>query len=284
MEPLRETWPYRPANARLLIWLLSACIFMPRAAAQLPNASGWQDFPGSPSRTGVETASQESAPIPKQESDCTAKVPANPPPAVEDGRPNPAAGYEPLSSRCKFEVFLHQTYSPYTFASAAYGATWAQAFAQWPQYGGGVEGWGKRFGATLADTESRRFIQGYVLSSALHQDPRYFPSGKREIVDRAWYAATRVLITRSDRGINVLNTSELFGTLATSSLQDAYYPRPYRTFGNTMSRFAGALSSDATSDMLKEFTPDLKRFYHAHAPQKLQRLVGRCPIVGKEVQ
>lgn len=48
-------------------------------------------------------------------------------------------------------------------------------------------GLGKRFGATLADTESRRFIQGYVLSTFLHQDPRYFPSSKKRLIARAWY-------------------------------------------------------------------------------------------------
>jgi hypothetical protein len=275
-----------PILALLLLVAISTPSWV-SASAQLSSFPVWQNLPDAPSHVAsgdIEPGGQETAPIPKQDSDCTAKVPVNPPPAVEGDRPNPAAGYEPLSSHCKFELFLRQTYSPYTFASVAYEATWAQAFAQWPQYGGGMQGWGKRLAATLADTESRRFIQGYVYSTILHQDPRYFPSGKKALVDRAWYAASRVLITRSDGGGNVLNTSELFGALTTSSVQDAYYPRPYRTFGNTMNRFGGALSSDATSHILDEFTPDLKRFYHAHAPRKIQDLVGKCPIVGKEAQ
>jgi len=68
----------------------------------------------------------------------------------------------PLSARCKFSLFLRTTYSPYAFASAGFGATWAQATGQWPHYGGGMQGWGKRFGATLANTESRRFIQTFA--------------------------------------------------------------------------------------------------------------------------
>jgi PAS domain S-box-containing protein len=87
--------------------------------------------------------------------------------------------YTLLSARCKFNLFLRTTYSPYTFLSAGFQATLAQAQGQWPHYGGGVQGWGKRFGATLADTESRRFIQTFALSTILHQDPRYFPSHKR---------------------------------------------------------------------------------------------------------
>jgi hypothetical protein len=192
--------------------------------------------------------------------------------------PDAPSAYAPLSRHCKFELVLRQTYSPYTFASAAFDATWGQMWAQWPQYGGGMQGWGKRLGATLADTESRRFIQNFVLATALHQDPRYFPSEKNGLVARAWYAATRVLVTRDDYGRVVLNSSELMGASLVSSLQDAYYPRPDRTFGATLNRFEGSLSSDATSNILKEFTPDLKRLFHKHCPQGIQRFEARMPI------
>src|SRR5882672_9461827 len=40
---------------------------------------------------------------------------------------NDSLAYTPLSARCKFRLFLKQTYSPYTFASAGFQATWAQA-------------------------------------------------------------------------------------------------------------------------------------------------------------
>jgi hypothetical protein len=186
--------------------------------------------------------------------------------------------YPPLSEHCKFEAFRRQTYSPFTFISAAWEATWAQAWAQWPQYGGGMQGWGKRFGATLADTESRRFIQGFVLSSVLHQDPRYFPSRQKHLAWRGTYAVTRVLITRADDGDSTVNTSELLGTLFTSSLQNAYYPRADRGFGNTLNRFTGALTSDALTDVLHEFAPDMKHLFHRHAPQKVLELEDKLPI------
>ena len=126
---------------------------------------------------------------------------------------------------------------------------------------------GKRFGATLADTESRRFIQGFVLSSLLHQEPRYFLSGRSSFLGRAWYAATRVLVTKGDSGLSEFNSSELLGALATSSLQNAYYPSRSRTLDGTMSRFTGALGSDAASNLLHEFAPDLKRIFRRHAPK-----------------
>src|SRR5438046_7709419 len=179
----------------------------------------------------------------------SAALPANSQPPLPDA---PSA-YEPLSGHQKFNLFLQRTYSPYTFASAAAEATWAQMWAQWPDYGGGMPGWGKRFGATLADTESRRFVQTFLLSTLLHQDPRYFRSAKKGLIPRSWYAATRVLVTRDDDGDSTFNTSEFLGTLLTSSLQNAYYPDSDRGFPNTMTRFVGALGSDTTTNIIREF-------------------------------
>jgi len=198
----------------------------------------------------------------------SAALPANSQPPLPDA---PSA-YEPLSGHQKFNLFLQRTYSPYTFASAAAEATWAQMWAQWPEYGGGMEGWGKRFGATLADTESRRFIQTFLLSTVLHQDPRYFRSQKKGFFPRGWYAATRVLVTRDDDGDETFNTSEFLGALFTSSLQNAYYPRHERSLGDTMNRFAGALGSDATSNILREFWPDIRRIFRKHAPEKVRKI------------
>ena len=56
---------------------------------------------------------------------------------------NGALPYAPLSARCKSSLFLSSTDSPYTFASAGLGATWAQATGQWPHYGGGMQSLGE---------------------------------------------------------------------------------------------------------------------------------------------
>jgi len=95
---------------------------------------------------------------------------------------------------------------------------------------------------------------------------------------RGIYAATRVIITRADDGNSTVNSSELLGALFTSSLQNAYYPRADRSFGNTLNRFSGALSSDAVSDLTHEFAPDMKRLFHRHAPKKVIELEDKLPI------
>jgi hypothetical protein len=202
--------------------------------------------------------------------------------ATEDTTTIGSLDYTPLSARCKFNLFLRQTHSPYTFVSAGFQATWAQAMGQWPHYGGGTQGWAKRFGATLADTESRRFIQTFALSTVLHQDPRYFPSRKPALIVRVWYSTTRVAVTKNDNGDSTFNASEFLGALTTSALQNAYYPRHDRTFGDTMNRFGGALSSDAIGDLLREFAPDMKRLFRQHAPKKILKIEEKLPIPAED--
>jgi hypothetical protein len=243
-----------------------------------PSSTTAQEVLGDNQSTSIQPAASDQVAT----SPCRLRVPDTIPDSVASGEQATTTSsgwaYTPLPARCKFNIFMTTTRSPYTFLSAGFQATLDQAQGQWPHYGGGMQGWGKRFGATLADTESRRFIQTFALSTILHQDPRYFPSHKRTLILRAWYAATRVVITRNDSGDNTFNSSEFLGALFTSSLQNSYYPRHDRNFGETMNRFSGALSSDAVGNLLREFTPDMKRLFRKHAPKKILRIEEKLPI------
>ena len=97
-------------------------------------------------------------------------------------------------------------------------------------------------------------------------------------ISRVWYSTTRVVVTKNDDGDSTFNTSEFLGTLFTSALQNTYYPRHDRTFGDTMNRFGGALSSDVIGNLLREFTPDMKRIFRKHAPKEIQRIEEKLPI------
>jgi len=273
--------------------LVTIAMAMSHGVATAQSSSLPEEAPLNPSITVLDTFGASPAsfvqPGPlslEKTTSCSLSVPdADPLPSPEgDGTTSARThvSYLPLSNRCKFRLFLETAYSPYTFAAAALEATEAQGSGQWPHYGGGMQGWGKRFGATLANTESRRFIQGYTLSTILHQDPRYFSSPKKGFFPRAWYSATRVVITKNDRGESAFNTSEFLGALLTSALQNSYYPRQDRTLGDTMDRFSGALSSDVIGNLLREFTPDIKRLFRRHAPKNVLRIEEKLPIPAED--
>jgi len=86
------------------------------------------------------------------------------------------------------------------------------------------------------------------------------------------------MVTKNDNGVSAFNSAEFLGALLTSALQNSYYPRHDRTFGDTMNRFGGALSSDSISYLLREFTPDMKRLFRKHAPDKIRKIEEKLPI------
>ncbi len=183
----------------------------------------------------------------------------------------PDAPYVPLTNRQKFNIFARQTHAPYTFISAAMDATYAQMAGDPYEYGGGMAGWGKRYGVALAGMESSRFFGNFLFPTMFHQDPRYFPAKPNTgFIGRGWHAATRVLITRHDNGRSEFNYSEVFSNLFTVSLANAYYPERERGFGDTLNRFAGDLLSDAGTNLTREFWPDIKRLFRRHEPKRLQ--------------
>lgn len=201
----------------------------------------------------------------------------NPRPQPKPQLPNAPSWPARLTDRQKFNTFAKRTYSPYTFASGAFSATWAQAFGDWHGYGGGVKGWSKRFGASMADTEGRMFFNSFLLPVIFQQDPRYFPSQKHGLIPRAWYAGTRVLVGRSDDGNRMFNYSEVLGVLFMSSLQNSYYPRSDRGFTDTLNRFIGELGSDATANVLREFSPEIRRIARKVIPKRAQKLEKKLP-------
>lgn len=200
-------------------------------------------------------------------SDPSAKEPAV---IVEPAGP-PA--YTPLTSHQKFHIFVQQTYSVYTVANTAFDAGWAQMTDDWPAYGQGMEGYGKRYGALLANHEAGTFFENFLFPTLLRQDPRYFRKGEgHSLFARVPYAASRVLITQSDSGHSTFNSSLLLGLLFVDGVTNAYYPRPERGLGNTMTRFGGSVLSSAETNLLREFMPDMMRIFHRHEPEKLKKL------------
>jgi hypothetical protein len=193
-----------------------------------------------------------------------------------------APSYIPLTGHEKFEIFLRQTYSPYTFANTAFDAGWAQLTDDWPAYGQGMEGYGKRYGALLANHEAGVFFESFLLPTLLHQDPRYFRAGpSRGVLRRLIYATSRVAITRGDDGAQTFNSSHIAGMLLVDGLTNAYYPRPQRGFGDTMSRFEGGLISSAQTNLLREFWPDIVHIFRKHEPEKLKELEKKMPLSAK---
>ena len=96
------------------------------------------------------------------------------------------------------------------------------------------------------------------MPSLLHEDPRYFRRGRGSVRSRLFYAASRVVVTKTDSGLRTFNFAEVLGNGTVAAIGNTYYPDE-QGFSPTMQRMATQIGTDAISQVLKEFWPDVKR-------------------------
>jgi len=168
----------------------------------------------------------------------------------------------PLTARAKFRLFVKGSFDPFSFASVAIGAGLGQAQNDLAGYGQGAAGYGKRFGAGLADETSGGFFGGFLFPSLFHEDPRYFREGSGTFKARLGHALIRPVVTRKDSGGNEFNWSGILATFVASGISNAYYPGSDRGAGHVFTRAAVAIPFSVSGTIFNEFGPDLeKKFF-----------------------
>jgi hypothetical protein len=166
--------------------------------------------------------------------------------------------FEPLTTREKFKIATEDALDRGTFVLAALFAGESQLTNANRSFGQGTTGFGKYFGASLADLEIGNYMTEAIYPSVLHQDPRYFRQGTGTRWSRLRYAAGQILVTHGDGGKKEINYSELFGNATAVAISQSYYSDK-RTASDAVSKFVTQLGIDAGANILKEFWPDLQR-------------------------
>jgi len=192
----------------------------------------------------------------------------------------------PLTTGQKFKVVARGSFDYIQIPWYGFLAGISQAENSEPGFGQGAKGYGKRFGSAFADGTIENFMTGAVLPSLLHQDPRFFQSGKGGFTRRTSYAVSRTFVTRTDSGGSQFNYSEIVGSALSAAIStSAYHPRAFitkrydpttgmltyvhnasdRTLTNTASVWGTQLGYDTITIVVKEFWPDIHRkLSHKH--------------------
>lgn len=165
----------------------------------------------------------------------------------------------PLTSAQKFHLFVKGAVDPFEFVAAGIQAGIGQANNEFPSYGQGAAGYGKRYGAALADGVSSEFFSNFFYPVLLKQDPRYFRLGEGSLKHRIGYSLAQEFVCRKDNGGRTFNFSNVLGAVTTGGIANVYYPASDRGFGLTMSRAGIALIYSSAGGLLDEFWPDIQR-------------------------
>lgn len=168
---------------------------------------------------------------------------------------NPA----PLAPKQKLHLGLKVLFDPATIAAVGITAGIQQKRNSYWQYGQGAEGFAKRFGAEYATAADSVLITSVIANSVLHQDPRYFYSGKGTTAQRAWYAVKSAFRAKGDNGEWQPPYSGLIGSIAAAEISQTYHPgsrTQYTLIGRTLLfRFAGLVALNLSEELfLKKLT------------------------------
>jgi hypothetical protein len=175
----------------------------------------------------------------------------------------------PLTTQGKFNIAWHQFWDLSAHFGNVIQAAISQAANGIPHYGQGWGPFGERFLAQEGDQFTGSMLIYGVLPTVLHQDPRYFRRGRGKAWTRITYAASRVVICRTDSGNPTFNASQVFGQLGQASISAyTYYPKQDRSMTGVLSGWAINQGYNIGWNQLKEFTPDLGAYMKRHSKKK----------------
>jgi hypothetical protein len=159
---------------------------------------------------------------------------------------------EPLTANMKFHLLYKSLTNPTFFVMEAAWAGVQQA-SETPNWPLGAEGYGKRFGASLASGGTEMLFSNAILPALLHQDPRYFYQGNGKTSSRIGHAILAPFICKGDNGASQPNYSQIGGALISASLDNAYYPGTNRGAGLVFKSFGTDMGLHVALGVAQEF-------------------------------
>ncbi|HZS54463.1 MAG TPA: hypothetical protein VFA65_08670 [Bryobacteraceae bacterium] len=167
-----------------------------------------------------------------------------------------AKDFRPLSQKERNNLYLRSLTNSWGFAKAAASGAIDHLHNKPEEWG---QGWGA-YGERVANIEGQYVIQKtvtYLIASPLHEDNRYFGSGKHGFWPRFEYAVTSSMLARHDNAKLYVSASQLTGIAAGAFLARLWLPPSQSSAGDAAVSFGITIGSNAAVSVLKEFLPDL---------------------------
>jgi hypothetical protein len=158
------------------------------------------------------------------------------------------------------QAFVIATKNSFDYSSGVFvGITslFAEATNSHPALGKGAQGYWRYYWRGYVDKTDGNYLVIAVLPTITHEDERYYAKGEGNVLGRALYASSRILITPDYHHHNTFNASEIFGRGAAQLIATTYYPSSDRTAGAVAAKFGWALGRDALTNTFREFWPDI---------------------------
>ena len=166
--------------------------------------------------------------------------------------------FRPLTQRERTQLYLKTMVNPLGYIKARFSAgidQWKDKPPEWEQ---GASGYGKRFANIVGQYSIQRTVT-FGLASGLHEDNRYFNSGKKGLWPRVGYAIASGILARHDDGSQHVSISQVGGVAAGAFLSRGWQPASQHSAGDGAVSFGISMASNIGFGVVKEFLPDLGR-------------------------
>jgi hypothetical protein len=131
------------------------------------------------------------------------------------------------------------------------------------EWGGGMEGFGKRLGSRLLSSTIQGNIQA-ALAVPLREDVRYISSGKGSTGHRILHAVVFSFLTYNNHGHATLNIANLTGYYASTAISTTWVPTSESLGRYTFVHGSETIGLSIPVNVLQEFWPDLTHKFGHH--------------------
>lgn len=177
-----------------------------------------------------------------------------------------AKNYESLTGRERLELYWKQNYwsiGAY-FGPVLSALVLDQATGSPHEWGGGVEGFGRRVGSRTLSSTIEGSVQA-VLAAPLHEDVRYISLGEGGFGHRILHACAFSFLTYNNHGHTTLNIANLTGYFAAAAASTTWVPLHESAERYTWVHGAQQMGFAVPVNIVQEFWPDVRRkVLHRH--------------------
>jgi hypothetical protein len=160
----------------------------------------------------------------------------------------------PFTVGDKFDYRVVQSFGLRGLGGGLIGAAIGQARNAPEEWGQGVQGFAKRWGSGVAGNLSRQTF-AFVLESALHEDPRYFPSEDKSKKRRMLNAVKQTFICKTDSGHSSFAYGRVISQFAGGQFTNVWQPASTGSVSDGFVRAVIGLGGDAAYNFMQEFIP-----------------------------
>ena len=169
----------------------------------------------------------------------------------------PPLVYTPYTPAQKFKSATRNVIGPFALVGVGISAGYSQLVNTPSEWGQGSEGYAKRYANAFGVNLSYQYFSA-TLESALHEDPRYFPSIDRSAKGRLKHAIAHVFVTRKDDGSEGFAYARWASAFGAGFLSNSWNPKSNNSAGDAVETGAAILGIDLAVKVGQEFIPFLR--------------------------